>query len=262
MSCDELTLQAYIDGEADAVNALRIEEHVRECAVCAERARFAKSLGPTLREHARSMQAPEALRARILAMVDEAAPGRPATAAASRPWHRDIFRLPSLQRASWFASGALAASLAAFALVPVLVPNQLPLETELVSDHLRSLVENHLIDVPSSDQHTVKPWFAGRLDVAPPVPDLTMQGFRLLGGRLDYVGDRKVGVLVYQRRQHVINVFVWADTSTRDEGPRVASRKGFNICSWHGKGLVFWAVSDLNAEELLEFEKVFRTALS
>jgi anti-sigma factor ChrR (cupin superfamily) len=101
MSCDELTLQAYIDGEADAVNALRIEEHVRDCAVCAERVRFAKSLGPPLREHARSMQAPAALRARILAMADEAAPAEPATAPASRPWHRDVFRLPSLQRASW-----------------------------------------------------------------------------------------------------------------------------------------------------------------
>ena len=261
MSCDELTLQAYIDGEVDAVNALRVEEHLRRCAVCAERLRFARALGPRLREQARSMQAPADLRARILGLVDEKAAERVPTTI-SKPWHRNVFRLPSLRQASWFASGALAASLAAFALVPVLAPNQLPLETELVSDHLRSLVENHLIDVPSSDQHTVKPWFAGRLDVAPPVPDLTMQGFRLLGGRLDYVGDRKVGVLVYQRRQHVINVFVWADTSTRDEGPRVASRKGFNICSWHGKGLVFWAVSDLNAEELLEFEKVFRTALS
>ena len=261
MSCDELTLQAYIDGEVDAVNALRVEEHLRRCTACSERLRFARALGPGLREQARSMRAPADLRARILAMVDETAPARPATAAVS-PRRRNVLRLPNRHQAGWFASGALAASLAAFALLPMLTPGGIPLEAELVSDHLRSLVENHLTDVPSSDQHSVKPWFAGRLDVAPPVPDLTLQGFRLLGGRLDYIGDRKVGALVYQRRRHVINVFVWADASARDQGPRLASRKGFNICSWRDKGLVFRAVSDLNAEELQEFAKAFRTASS
>ncbi len=131
---------------------------------------------------------------------------------------------------------------------------------EVVSAHLRSLQAEHLIDVQTSDQHTVKPWFNGRLDVAPPVVDLTAQGFMLIGGRLDYVDGRAVAAIVYRRRNHVINLFV-AQSAGSERSAKAETVQGFNIRFWSEQGLNFWAVSDLNTEELQEFvEKFQRTA--
>jgi anti-sigma factor RsiW len=127
-----------------------------------------------------------------------------------------------------------------------------------VSAHLRSLQADHLTDVKSSDQHTVKPWFNGRLDVSPPVIDLTAQGFTLLGGRLDYIDGRAVATVVYQRRSHVINVFV---TQSSGAGAKFERVQGFNIRRWSWSDLDFWAISDIDADELREFEQKFETAL-
>jgi anti-sigma factor RsiW len=117
---------------------------------------------------------------------------------------------------------------------------------------------NHLTDVSSSDQHTVKPWFNGRLDFSPPVKDLTDRGFPLVGGRLDYLSDRPVAALVYRRQQHFINLFIWPVTSDPDGEKRIMTRQGYHLIHWTGAGMTYWAVSDLNVGELQEFVRILQ----
>ena len=133
--------------------------------------------------------------------------------------------------------------------------------SEVISAHLRSLQAQHLTDVETSDQHTVKPWFNGKLDVSPPAIDLTAQGFTLLGGRLDYVDGAGVAAIVYRRRRHIINLFVAPGAGVEDKGAKIETVQGFNIRRWTEQGLNFWAVSDINAEELQEFGQKFEAAL-
>jgi anti-sigma factor RsiW len=135
------------------------------------------------------------------------------------------------------------------------------IQSEIVSAHLRSLQAGHLTDVLSTDQHTVKPWFNGKLDVAPPVIDLTAQGFTLIGGRLDYVDARPVGAVVYRRRQHIINLFVAQTASTQRRTARINTLQGFNCRRWSDGGLNFWAVSDLAKDELADFGERFESAM-
>ena len=138
----------------------------------------------------------------------------------------------------------------ALALVVTRPSEPLDLSSRLVSSHVRSLLASHLTDIETSDQHTVKPWFAGRIDFSPPVVDLADRGFALVGGRLDYIKNRVVAALIYKRREHVINLFLWPSGA----GQQAASaREGYNVLGWQQAGLTFWAVSDLNAAELKEF---------
>jgi anti-sigma factor RsiW len=159
-----------------------------------------------------------------------------------------------------FALGsAFSAAVAASALVFVVrMEDEQRSLSEVVSAHLRSLQADHLTDVQSSDQHTVKPWFNGRLDVSPPVVDLTSQGFTLLGGRLDYIDGRAVATVVYRRRVHIINLFV---TQSRGGGAKVEKMQGFNVRRWSWSDLDFWAISDIGADELQEFDEKFQTVL-
>jgi anti-sigma factor RsiW len=162
-----------------------------------------------------------------------------------------------------FAMGSAVSALAATGLVAIVLRNDDAerIQAEVVSAHLRSLQAGHLTDVISTDQHTVKPWFNGRLDVSPPVIDLTAQGFTLIGGRLDYVDARAIGAVVYKRRQHVINLFVAQTGNTERRGARIDTVQGFNIRHWSDRGLNYWAVSDLARDELAEFGEKFEGAM-
>ena len=241
--CAEMALlvQADADGELDPGQAARVAAHLRGCPSCAAAAAELASLSGRIRAEAPYHRAPEALRARVEAI------GRPRQAApvARRAWWR--------QAVPFGAGFALAASL----LLAVRPPTGGGEAAQLVAGHIRALQPGHLTDVTSGDQHTVKPWFDGRLDFAPPVLDLARQGFPLEGGRLDYQAGRNVAVLVYRRRQHLIDVFVWP--SREAAGPARASVNGYNAVRWTRDGMMFWAVSDLDARELDTLAELLRT---
>jgi anti-sigma factor RsiW len=249
MTCEEtsLLLHALIDGELDAGHAREVEAHAANCPRCAALMRDCREMSRALAAPALRHRAPASLRARI----ENALPSPPRVAAPSRRSLLQGFAMGSV------LSGALAASLA------VLVMRRDEEERvlgDVVSAHLRSLQGDRLIDVQSTDQHTVKPWFNGRLDLAPPVIDLTAQGFTLIGGRLDYIEGRPVASIVYKRRLHVINLFV-GPTMGPEQRPAMEKLQGFNIWRWTRADLAFWAVSDINAEELQEFGDKFEAAV-
>ena len=136
-------------------------------------------------------------------------------------------------------------------------PSEDALAEEVVISHVRSLMVDHLSDVASSDQHTVKPWFSGKLDYAPPVQDFANRGFALLGGRIDYVDHRAVAALVYQHKEHVINAFVWP-AAQADSSVRQRTRRGFNMIEWSAEGMRYWVVSDISLDDLEEFARLTR----
>jgi anti-sigma factor RsiW len=248
MTCEEtrILVHALVDGELDAGHAREVEAHLASCPDCAAQLRDYRVMRQALSAPALRHQAPAALRARI----ESALPARRAVA----PSRRSLFK--GLAMGS-VLSGALAASLVVFVMRQ---EEDQRILGDVVSAHLRSLQGDHLIDVQSTDQHTVKPWFNGRLDVAPPVIDLTAQGFTLIGGRVDYVDARPVAAIVYKRRAHVINLFV-AQLMGPERGATIEQVQGFNIWRWTRSDLGFWAVSDINAEELQEFGEKFEAAV-
>jgi anti-sigma factor RsiW len=249
----ELLLHGLLDGELDALNTLAIEAHLKECAGCAAQFEQLLALRARLRNPTVRYEAPPALRARVMAQVGGAGPSA-GTVRPRRPRVRKIF-------VPWALGGAVTALAACLAFVVLVhLPGQ-RVADELVASHVRSLLAAHLMDVETSDRHVVKPWFAGKVDFAPPVIDLTEQGFPLAGGRLDYVRGRVVAAVVYRRRQHVINVFVWP-VSGAPVISGTSRRDGYNLVSWQRGGLQFWAVSDLEAGELqqLRAELGARTA--
>ena len=203
-------------------------------------------LSALIKSQASRYEAPADLRANIRAAISHARAALPS-------WWQ---RLQWPQVGAAFASG-IVVSLALTRLLPQLDASDRRAE-EVVASHVRSMMVAHLSDVISTDQHTVKPWFTGKLDFSPPVHDLAKDGFALAGGRLDYIGQRPVAALVYQRHKHVINVFVWPTSSESPTGlPQ--SRQGFNIATWADAGMQFWAVSDISADELKTFAQLLRS---
>jgi anti-sigma factor RsiW len=249
MTCEEaeILLHALIDGELDAGHAREVEEHIAGCPACAAQLAAYREMSQAIAAADMKYTAPPALRRRI-----EASLPQPQVRAPSR---RSVLR--------GFALGSAVSAMAATGLVAIVLrdDDRQRIESEIVSAHLRSLQAGHLSDVISSDQHTVKPWFNGKLDVSPPVIDLTTQGFTLIGGRLDYVDARAIGAVVYKRRAHVINLFVAQTANTEHHAAKIETLQGFNIRRWSDRGLNFWAVSDIGADELAEFGDKFEAAM-
>ena len=261
MNCPEaeILIHALLDGELDAGHAREVETHLAGCPDCAGKLAAFRGVRQAITEANLKEAAPLYLRNRIEADLPATAP---ADSIAARSKRSGSFQLNRRVFAGGFLSGAaLSAAVAATLAIAVFRGDgDRLIAAEVVSAHLRSLQPGHLTDVETSDQHTVKPWFNGKLDVAPPVVDLTEQGFTLIGGRLDDINDKAVAAIVYRRRNHVINLFVTPQPGAGKETTGSEQRHGFNVRYWADGGLGFWAVSDLNSDELDEFCQKFMAA--
>ena len=234
----EAQLDAYLDGELAAPDAAELEAHLRACPACSRLERRRRALSAAIREHVPRVAAPDTLRARVRTAV------RAEVSRAARP------------RSYWPAL-AVAASLAVVAVGSWQAAWRRAsgdaLADQVLASHVRSLMPGHLTDVQSSDQHTVKPWFNGKLDFSPPVYDFAGRGFPLLGGRLEYAGGRPVAALVYGRRQHVINVFLWPTPGGPTGGRPATTRQGYHLLHWTTPAYSYWVASDLGLPELRDF---------
>lgn len=251
MDCNDARrlLPAEVDGELGVRESAELEAHLSACASCRAELAAQKALREAIGRQATYFHAPDELRERISASLSPPA----------------AVRTPTPSRAGWQwprLAGAFAVAIALTWGVVQYMNLQAAddrLTEEIVSSHVRSMLANRTVDVASSDRHTVKPWFDGKIDFSPPVRDLTGDGFPLVGGRLDYVDHRPVAALVYRRAQHPINVFVMpAADSARDTPPRNASTRGFHTMRWTQGGMAFWAVSDVDAGELAKLVALLR----
>jgi anti-sigma factor RsiW len=245
VTCEEARplVHAYVDSELDVVKSLEVEAHLSGCVACVHEEASLRALHKALGNGSLYHEAPARLERRVHAALRDAC--------GIERGRSFVFR-----RYSW-----LGATAAAVLFVSIFVKGVLPrgpsavelTAREVVDDHFRSLTGNHLTDVLSSNQHTVKPWFDGKLDFTPPVKDLTSEGFPLVGGRLDYLDDHPVAAVVYRRRQHIINLFISPAEYAADAPPASQVRGGYNIVHWTKSGMTYWAVSSVSAAELDKF---------
>jgi anti-sigma factor RsiW len=245
----ELQLDAYVDGELVIGEALELEAHLKECGDCARLYQARVALSAAIRDQIPAFRAPEALRSRVQAAVHTAAgtpPVRHILPPAAARWLAVAASLAVVALGSWQLGSSRAGGHA--------------LADQVLASHLRSLMPGHLTDVISSDQHTVKPWFNGKLDFSPPVYDFSARGYPLVGGRLDYVGGRPVAALAYGRRQHLISVFLWPATQGPAGGPGVTLQQGYHLLHWTTPDYAYWVVSDLGMAELREFAHLIQEA--
>jgi anti-sigma factor RsiW len=235
-------IHPYVDGELDLVAARETEQHLRNCADCRGVEQALRALCETLASSQPAYRAPSHLRKNVRAALRHEARFREKT---FNPW-------------MIFATGAACALIVLGAVLfqTTRASRNDTLVNEVVADHVRSLLATHLVDVASSDQHTVKPWFDGKIDFAPEVRDLSGDGFPLIGGRLEYLGGRTVVALVYHRNKHPINLFIMPATTDRNTSPSASIRRGYNILSWTHNEMKYWAVSDLNEAELSRFTQL------
>jgi len=245
-------IHAYVDGELDLARSLEVEQHMEQCEVCAIAYRNQTALRSALKDSSLYHSAPAGLEKRIRSSLRREAKSE--VGRRSFGW-------------SWLPVGVALACVLLMALViwqavPGLRPSRDELlAQEMVSNHVRSLqLESHRTDVISSDQHTVKPWFDGKLDFAPPVKDFSGQGFPLLGGRLEYLNNRAVAALIYQRQKHFINLYIWPAEQSNATSEVATKRQGYNLLHWTNSGMNYWAVSDLNGVELHEFSRLVQEA--
>jgi anti-sigma factor RsiW len=247
MNCSRELIEAYMDEELDPGLTAAVEEHLSNCRLCSEaHSRFCEQK-ERIRSSVPYYTAPAQLQQSVREALRRAAASETSAVARNTPWR-------------WLAIAA-SVLLAISISWNVRRPQPRTAENDLIaqnilSDHIRSLIGTHLLDVPSSDQHTVKPWFNGKLDFSPDVKDFASQGFPLAGGRLDYLTDRTVAALVYRRRQHVINLFTWPSDSTPDTESHF-SRNGYNVVHWTYRAMTCWAVSDITIAELEQFKGLY-----
>jgi len=244
-------IHAYVDGELDLARSLEVERHMLDCQTCANAYRSQTALRSALKDSSLYHSAPAGLEKRIRSSLRREA---------KTEVGRRLFGW------RWLPVGAMALILMLGLVIWRAVPGLHPsgdelLAQEMVSNHVRSLqLESHRTDVISSDQHTVKPWFDGKLDFAPPVKDFSSQGFPLIGGRLEYLNNRAVAALIYQRQKHYINLYIWPAEQSNATSEVGTKRQGYNLLHWASSGMNYWAVSDLNGVELHEFAQLVQKA--
>ncbi len=251
MECNESRnlMSVYLDGELDASTEAMFLAHQSSCEKCQAEYNELVKLKTTVKQHANVFSAPAFLHHQIADMIHaEKKPKAP---------------LPKKRRPfswMWINLGVASASSFAFAMTLFLylgVPTEAErIDQEIVASHYRSLLANHLSDVASSDHHTVKPWFTGKLNYSPPVYDFAGQGYALQGGRLDYIHQQTVAALVYRHNKHLINLFVWPASSRKDSSVKVESIQGFLLMRWNKDGMAYSAISDMNSVELEQFHQL------
>jgi anti-sigma factor RsiW len=269
MTCEEAIklMDGYLDGELDPVANQAIEQHLRECHSCDRAYKTHGSLIRAIGNATPYYKAPAGLRERIQSSLREEMAERPTHSVARDAQPLFSRRQPQPRTIGWETSWNWLALAAAIIFAAIIAWNLLPrlqrpgadqfLATQLIASHVRSLMANHLTDVASSDQHTVKPWLDAKLDFAPAVVDLSEKGFPLIGGRLDYLDNRPVAALIYQRRKHFINLFVWPAGSDAAGATKAMTRQGYQLFHWVDSDFNYWAVSDVNANDLQTFKQQF-----
>jgi anti-sigma factor RsiW len=241
-------LSGLLDTALGPFARLRVSRHVAACEACAAKLEELRAMQAAIRTNLPYHRAPPGLAARIGAALEREAPPASATAA-SWPW----FRWPAFGMAGTGLAGALAGVALTVLVLGGRPDDQGDVVQGVIGSHIRSMQADHLTDVPTSDQHTVKPWLSARLDVSPPVRDLKAAGFPLVGGRLDYVDGHQAAVVVYRHAKHVINLFAWSSPGKADEPLHAESRQGFNVVTWRRGGITYYTVSDVEADQLSEF---------
>ncbi len=271
MNCEQATdlMDGYLDGELDPITSQAIEQHLRDCYKCEQAYKAHTALTHAISRDTPYYKAPTGLRERIQSSLREEVAEQPARAVAPDARPQSLTKQPEwrsiLLGTSWnwlaLAAAIVLAAIIAWTLLPGLQrsdPEQF-LATQLIASHVRSLMADHLTDVASSDQHTVKPWLDTKLDFAPPVIDLSTEGFPLIGGRLDYLDNRPVAALVYGRRKHFINLFVWPAAANEGRAPKTITREGYQLLHWADSDFNYWAVSDVNLNDLQLFKQQCET---
>ena len=246
MICREVQelIHGYVDRELDLVRNLEMERHFHECPACSGAHERLRNMRSAVTQGAPYFRPPAGLEDRLRSRLREAA---------------EIHSDSPMARPTWRWVGIAAAIVIAALAITVMTRHRgEPIAQEVAASHVRSLMAAHLTDVPSSDQHTVKPWFNGKLDFSPSVSDFADHGFPLVGGRLDYMDNRPIAALVYRRRQHIINLFVWPDPGQRDSTVEEAEHQGYHLFHWSRGGMTYWAVSDVNVAELKQLIDLVR----
>jgi anti-sigma factor RsiW len=254
VNCDDarVLMHGHLDGELDLAGDLEVQRHIEECPRCVSEYAALRAMRTRLKDEAFRFEAPAALKERIRRAI----PASPPSRAGAYPSRRGTWVPRAIRFAVPMAIGAMLALIVAPRTIgPAL--NQ-RLASEVVASHVRSLMAAHLMDVASTDQHTVKPWFNGKLDFSPPVNDFAKDGFPLVGGRLDYIDGRPVAALVYQHGNHVINVFMWPTAGDATSAERIETEHGYHVEQLTVAGMNCWVVSDLNQQELDRFARLIR----
>jgi anti-sigma factor RsiW len=234
-------LEAYLDGELGFERTLEVEAHLASCSVCSSEVQGWKDVRMAMQGSELYHRAPAHLEANLRKLL-------PQTQTQKTPW---------FQGSIWAVGGAAFATAVLLISFVTMRPAGSSPAQDIVASHIRSMMADHLMDVVSTDQHTVKPWFDGKLDFAPPVQDFAADGYPLAGGRLDYLENRKVAVLIYHRALHIINVYVWPAENSGSSAIRTQTINGYNVVSWRNNGFEFRAASDLNTAELRDLARLF-----